>query len=94
MISSWCRLPIRPGLAPAALFLGGCSGSAAPLVPIAGAYFPSWLICVAAGVIGAVLVRLIFIRIGIDEGLPLRLFVYCGVAAIIGIALALTVFGR
>ncbi|KAA0969103.1 hypothetical protein FPY71_16065 [Aureimonas fodinaquatilis] len=74
--------------------MSGCTGNSSPLVPMAGAYFPFWLICVAAGVVGAVLVRVLFVRLGIDEGLPLRLLVYCAVAAIIGFALAIFVFGR
>ena len=60
----------------AALSLGGCSGPMSPSVPLFGAYFPSWLICTAAGVIGAVLVRVLFIRIGLDAQLPLRLLLY------------------
>ena len=65
-----------------------------PATPLFGAYFPSWLICSAAGVIGALLVRMLLIRIGLDAQLPLRLLLYISIAAIIGFLLALTVYGR
>lgn len=78
----------------AAAVMTGCTRPSSPSVPLFGAYFPSWLICLLAGVIGAVIVRVIMVRIGIDEGLPFRLLTYTGVAAIIGFTLALTVFGR
>lgn len=59
-----------------------------------GAYFPSWLLCAVIGVLGAVLVRLVFVRAGIDDALPVRLPVYVCVAAGIGFAVALLGFGR
>ncbi|WP_454915937.1 YtcA family lipoprotein [Xanthobacter sediminis] len=65
-----------------------------PSLPLFGAYFPSWLICAAAGVIGAVVMRGVFIRLGIDEVLPWRLLVYACLAALIGFVVALTVYGR
>lgn len=74
--------------------LTGCSTSHAPAIPLFGAYFPSWLICLVAGSIGAVIVRVVFVRVGIDDGLPFRLLTYTCVAASIGFALALTIFGR
>ena len=80
--------------APIALGLGGCVAQTSPSLPLFGAYFPSWLICTTAGVIGAVLVRGLFIRLGIDDALPWRLLVYACIAAMIGFVLALTVYGR
>ncbi|RTL87928.1 hypothetical protein EJV44_23725 [Ancylobacter aquaticus] len=59
-----------------------------------GAYFPAWLLCAVIGVLGAVLVRLVFIRAGIDDALPVRLPVYVCIAAGIGFAVALLGFGR
>jgi hypothetical protein len=41
---------------------------------------------------GAVLVRLGFIHLGLDDALPLRLFVYVCVAIIIAIATSLLFF--
>ncbi|MFC7553729.1 YtcA family lipoprotein [Pseudoroseomonas wenyumeiae] len=79
---------------PAALSLAGCDAPLSPAVPFLGAYFPFWLICAATGVLGAVVLRVIFVKIGIDEHLPLRLLVYACLAAIMGLALALALYGR
>ena len=86
--------PFSPGLTATALALSGCQAPLSPSVPLFGAYFPSWLICLAGGIIGAVVLRVLFVRIGLDEVLPLRLFVYACLAAAIGLLLALTLFGR
>jgi len=63
-------------------------------MPLFGAYFPAWLICAAVAVVGAVVVRAAFIKIGLDDVLPVRLLVYSALAALIGLTLALTVYGR
>lgn len=81
-------------VAPAALVLAGCSLQSSPALPLFGAYFPSWLICLALGVIGAILVRGVFIRLGLDDMLPARLIVYASLAAAIGFLAALTIYGR
>ncbi|MBO1076622.1 YtcA family lipoprotein [Roseomonas marmotae] len=78
----------------AALGLTGCDLPLSPAVPLLGAYFPSWLICAATGVLGAVVLRVIFVKIGIDQRLPFRLLVYACLAAIIDLALSLTLYGR
>lgn len=59
-----------------------------------GAFFPSWLICLAVGIIGALVMRIIFVRIGIDDRLPFRLLVYISLAAGIAFALAILIYGR
>lgn len=78
----------------ATLPLAGCIPAGAPAIPMFGAYFPAWLLCAVIGVLGAVLVRLVFIRAGIDDALPVRLPVYVCIAAGIGFAVALLGFGR
>ncbi len=84
-----------PGLlGSTAVCLAGCSGQASPAVPLFGAYFPSWLICLVAGVVGAVAARSLFIRLGIDDVLPWRLLVYTCLAAAIGFVMALVLYGR
>jgi hypothetical protein len=46
----------RPGvLFIASLPLGGCSG--APSIWVFGAFFPDWLFCIAAGVVGTLIVH-------------------------------------
>lgn len=81
-------------LAVATLGLGGCAARTSPSLPLFGAYFPSWLICATAGIIGAIVLRALFIRVGIDDLLPWRLIVYVSLAAAIGFGVALTVYGR
>lgn len=82
-------LPLLLGLA-----LAGCGAPASPSLPLFGAYFPSWLICGAIGVLGALAGRVLFIRLGVDEGLPLRSLVYICLALLIAFAAALLIYGR
>ena len=76
------------------IVVGGCNIGLAPAIPGFGAYFPSWIPCSLVGIIGAVIVRLVFIRIGIDDLLPLRVVVYFLLAIAIGLAASLVIFGR
>lgn len=82
------------GLLPLAAMLAGCTGPRVPAFAAVGAFFPAWLACALLGVLGAVLVRVVFIRLGVDDALPLRLFVYVALALGIAFALSLFVFGR
>lgn len=101
----WPALRIRAARAPQRLAslalvsvaLGGCAGPTplgAPAIPLFDAFFPAWLLCAFGGVIGAVLVRVGFIAIGLDDILPVRLPVYVAVAVIIGLLISLFGFGR
>jgi len=74
--------------------LGGCVSAGAPAIPFFGAYFPSWLLCALLGILGAVVIRLVFIRTGIDDALPARLPVYLCIAAALGFLVSLIGFGR
>jgi hypothetical protein len=62
--------------------LCGCAG--APSIPLAGAYFPAWLLCALIGVLGAALARALFVMSGVAQLLPLQLFV----CTAIGVAVA------
>lgn len=92
----------RPGKAraatlfvpPVVLSMGGCSIGGAPSIPLAGAYFPAWLACALVGVVGSVLIRILFVRIGLDDVLPLRLLVYVSLGFAIAFAVSLHYFGR
>ncbi|BCP51489.1 hypothetical protein K32_01060 [Kaistia sp. 32K] len=89
------RLKSCARLAPlAAIVLGGCAETRAPSIPLFGAYFPAWLACAVAGILGAVLIRVVFVLTGIDDRLPLRLLVYTSLAAAIAFATSLLFFGR
>lgn len=65
-----------------------------PFVAFSGAYFPSWLLCAAIGIIISVLTRSLLIRLGIDDGIPLRTLVYIALALLIAFLLSFAVFGR
>ena len=81
-------------LAPLLLGTSGCGLTASPSLPFYGAYFPSWLLCAAFGILASVLVRIFLIRLGVDEGIPFRTLVYIALACLIAFVLAATVFGR
>jgi hypothetical protein len=72
------RLGLLAALTPA---LSACVAShQTPSVNIVGAYFPSWLICAAAGIVISGAARGLFGRLGIDAHLPLRLLSYLSIA--------------
>jgi len=75
--------------APASAF-----ASSSPVIPFFGAYFPSWIACSLIGIFGAVIVRLVFIKIGLDDVMPVRVIVYLFLAIAIGLAASLILFGR
>ena len=89
---------MKPLRAPARLLtvLFGVSGCmpASPSVPLWGAYFPFWLVCAGIGVAVAVLGRVLFIRLGIDDGLPVRLLVYVCLGLLAAFGTALMLYGR
>lgn len=86
---------LRPAAAGAGSgLLGGCVPAGAPAIPFFGAYFPSWLLCALLGIVGAVVIRLVFIRTGIDDALPARLAVYICIAAGLGFLVSTIGFGR
>lgn len=87
-------LVVVPVIAVPGLLCAGCSGPANPSLSLFGAYFPSWMLCVLAGILGALVIRVVLIRIGIDDLLPLRLVVYTSIAAALAFVLALVIFGR
>lgn len=76
------------------LFLTGCMGQRNPTIALYGAYFPSWIACSLIGIFGAVFIRLIFIKMGIDDLLAWRLATYVSLALAIGFASSLMIFGR
>lgn len=57
-------------------------GTRAPSFLLLGSYFPSWLIGLIISIPLTVLIRLGLIKAGIDDVLPLRLFIYTCVALI------------
>ncbi len=80
--------------APLALALGGCAHHSSPSLPLFGAYFPAWLVSAVIGILGALAMRVVLVRVGIDDVLPVRLLVYVSLASAIAFAWALLVYGR
>ncbi|MBO1551598.1 hypothetical protein GBM03_17010 [Yersinia pseudotuberculosis] len=74
--------------------LSGCSGTQAPSFSVVGSYFPYWMACAFTGIITAVIARVLFIRIGIDEVLPWRLLVYVCLALAVAFICSLLLFTR
>jgi hypothetical protein len=91
LMNSWSCARVAPFVA---IVLAGCSEARAPSIPLFGAYFPAWLACATAGILGAVLVRVVFVLVGIDDRLPVRLLVYVSLAAAIAFATSLAFFGH
>ena len=54
--------------------LAACSAS--PSRNILGSYFPTWMICALLGLLGAVALRAVFGKAGIDAALPVPVVVY------------------
>lgn len=69
-VRAWARALI--GTVP--IGLAACSD--APAQNILGSFFPSWMLCVLAGIAAAVLVGKALSLVGVDKTLPAPLLVY------------------
>lgn len=65
-----------------------------PAFPLMGAYFPSWILCFFIALVIVLLLRVLFIRIGLDDLLPFRLTAYTAMVIAIACGLALVIYGR
>lgn len=65
-----------------------------PVVNIAGANFPAWLLCALAGAILAAGLRPVFVATGIEPYLGPLLLIYPCLALLIGCAVYLLLFNR
>ena len=74
-------------LLPATLFMSGCAGPHAPSVMISGSYFPLWMVYAGIGIGVALLARVLLIRLGIDDLMPLRVLAYAALAAAVAFGL-------
>ena len=83
----WAR--VVAGAVPMAL--AGCSG--APALNILGSFFPSWMLCVIAGIGAAVAVRVALALVGIDKAIPAPLLVYLAVTVFFSFAVWLAWLG-
>lgn len=69
-------------------------GGRGPSFSVVGSYFPYWMACAFIGIITAVIARVLFIRVGIDEVLPWRLLVYVCLALAVAFICSLLLFTR
>lgn len=79
--------------APAVLsvvFLTSCRG--APSINLMGSFFPGWMLCIALGVLGALVLRQVFIRTNIEADLGPRPLVYFCLWGLITLTLYLLFF--
>jgi hypothetical protein len=85
--------PVRIRLALWVLALLACV-ACDPLVDVAGAFFPGWMLCILAGVAATVLVRYLFSRAGLEPSLGPLIVIYPSLAATIALALWLGFYRR
>ncbi|HTV65903.1 MAG TPA: YtcA family lipoprotein [Bryocella sp.] len=76
--SSYARSGLRiAGIAsciPLLLTATGCSR--APTFNILGSFFPAWILCAVVGILLAVLVRIVFVRLDFEKELAPLILVY------------------
>jgi hypothetical protein len=70
--------------------LSGCD----PIVNIAGANFPAWMLCAILGAVLAAGLRQLLVAIGIEPYLGPLILIYPCLAFLIGCAVYLTFFSR
>jgi hypothetical protein len=74
--------------------LSGCEVRGAPSFVIAGSYFPGWMFCALIGIVSAIAVRVGFIASGLDNVVPLQLFVCTAIGLCCGLLVWLLWFGQ
>ncbi|WP_028233213.1 YtcA family lipoprotein [Pseudochrobactrum sp. AO18b] len=65
-----------------------------PSFYIFGAFFPSWMLCLFLALIIVLMLRVIFIRTGLDDLLTFKLTAYTAMVIAIACAMSLVVYGR
>jgi hypothetical protein len=73
------RIGLLPAGSLALMLAAGCSR--APTFNILGSFFPSWILCGIVGILLAVIVRVFFVRIKLEEQLTPLIVVYPCLAA-------------
>jgi hypothetical protein len=64
----------------------------APVISLAGAKFPTWISCLAAGILFSASLRLLFITAGIDECMTVRPLIYSCLALVVAFLSVLIVW--
>jgi hypothetical protein len=65
-----------------------------PLIDVAGAFFPAWILCIAVAIVVTALFRLVFERTGIERALGPLLILYPSLATTLALAFWLLFFRR
>jgi len=81
---------VRKGMPIALLTLAACD----PVVNLAGANFPAWLLCAIVGAILAATFRPVFAATGVEPYLGPRLLIYPCLAVLLGCLVYLILFNR
>jgi hypothetical protein len=68
--------------------------SGAPSFPIAGAYFPAWMVCALLGIVSATAARAAFVASGLADTLPFQLFVCTAIGCCVAFVAWLFWFGH
>jgi YtcA family len=78
---------------PSVMLASGMAGCRrAPTFNILGSFFPSWLICLFAGIVLAAVVNRIFVRVALDKEILWPVVVYPCLALLFACALWLVLF--
>ncbi|KAF0096780.1 MAG: hypothetical protein FD144_5670 [Rhodospirillaceae bacterium] len=77
-----------------ALSLAGCGLSGAPSFPVAGAYFPGWMLCALVGIVAALAARALLVVSGLALLLPFQLLVCTSIGCIAAFVAWLAWFGQ
>ena len=76
------------GLAPLVLLVAGCE----PILDIEGSFFPAWMLCIAAGIVLAILGRRLLAMLGLEPYLGPLVLVYPSLALLLTLIIWLTLF--
>jgi hypothetical protein len=68
--------------------------SSAPSRDILGSFFPSWMLCAVIGIISSAILHKVFVKMGVDQSMPAKLFIYILLAATITFLIWLIWFGN
>ena len=77
-------------LAIAAMTVAGCD----PVINIAGADFPSWLVCSIAGAFATAVLRPIFLKLRLEPYMGPPLLIYLSLTVLLACVTYLTLFNR
>lgn len=78
----------------AGLGLSGCAVRGATSYSLFGAFFPAWMFCALAGIVGAAVARIGFVASGLSRVMPFQLFVCTSIGLVIALVAWLAWFGR